>query len=234
MRTTELRTLPDCCTATDQMYRLPRARPPVRRNSVHSLRYGARPVLVALLILMHGGCARDVPSRLPTVLPEEDTTLGPGDVFDVNVFGEKELSAKYQIGPDGTIRFPFLGVVSVGGKQADAIAQEIGRELKDRKILLDPHVSVFVAQSNSKRISVIGAVAKPGTFPIITGMTVVQAVSNAGGFTPLANKDDTVVTRRVNGKLERYHIPVSEVARGRAEDFPLRSGDLIFVPERVF
>jgi polysaccharide export outer membrane protein len=65
-------------------------------------------------------------------------------------------------------------------------------------------------------------------------MTVVQAVSNAGGFTPLASKDDTVVTRRVQGKLERYRISVSEVTRGNAEDFPLRAGDIVFVPERVF
>lgn len=65
-------------------------------------------------------------------------------------------------------------------------------------------------------------------------MTVLQVVSNSGGFTPLASKDDTVVTRRVNGELVRYRVPASDIARGDAEDFPLRPGDIVFVPERVF
>jgi protein involved in polysaccharide export with SLBB domain len=199
-------------------------------------RSGPGPTLRSLLLSLWLalGCHASGSSKLPTAIPEEDTTLGPGDVFDINVFGEKELTGKYKVGPDGTIRFPFLGTLSVGGKEADAVAHEITRGLKEGNYILDPHVSVFVEQSNSKRISVIGAVAKPGTFPIVPGMTVVQAVSNAGGFTPLASKDDTVVTRRINGKLERYRIPVSEVSRGNADDFPLRSGDLVFVPERVF
>lgn len=190
--------------------------------------------LLVFALLLPSACARPTTSKLPTQVSEEDTTLGPGDVFDVTVFGEKDLSAKYQVGADGTVRYPFLGVLTVGGKEPDTIAQEISTGLKQGEFLRDPHVSVFVVQSNSKRISVIGAVAKPGTFPIIPGMTVVQAVSNAGGFTPLASKDDTVVTRKVQGKLERYRISVSEVTRGNADDFALRAGDLVFVPERIF
>jgi protein involved in polysaccharide export with SLBB domain len=187
------------------------------------------------LMLFLSACHRGSPATpLPTAVPAEDTSLGPGDVFEVRVFGEKELTGKYQVGPDGSIRFPFLGTLAVGGKEADEVAKEISTKLKEGNFLLDPHVSVFVEQTNSKRISVLGAVAKPGTFPIIPGMTVVQAVSNAGGFTPLASKDDTVVTRRVKGKLERYRIAVTQVTRGDAEDFPLRSGDIVFVPERVF
>lgn len=181
-----------------------------------------------------GACSHATSSAHPVKVPEEDTTLGPGDVFEVRVFGEKDLSAKYQVGPEGTIRFPFLGVIPVQGKEADEVAREIAGRLKEGQFLLDPQVSVYVEQTNSKRYSVIGAVAKPGTFPIIPGMTVVQAVSNAGGFTPLASKDDTVVTRKVKGKLERYRISVSEVTRGNADDFPLRAGDIVFVPERVF
>jgi polysaccharide export outer membrane protein len=187
-----------------------------------------------VVCLLMGACRSNVASPLPTVVPEEDTSLGPGDIFEVRVFGEKDLTGKYQVGPGGAIRFPFLGTVEVAGRQADEVASEISTRLKDGKFLVDPQVSVFVEQTNSKRISVIGAVTRPGTFPIIPGMTVVQAVSNAGGFTPLASKDDTVVTRRVQGKLERYRISVSEVTRGNAEDFPLRAGDIVFVPERVF
>jgi len=160
--------------------------------------------------------------------------MGVGDVFEVRVFGEKELTGKYQVGPDGSINYPFLGRVVVVGKEAVEVAQLISDGLKQGQFLVNPNVSVFVEQSNSKRVSVLGAVGKPGTLAIIPGMTVVQAVSNSGGFTPLASKDDTVVTRRINGKLERYRIPVSDITRGDAEDFPLRAGDIVFVPERIF
>jgi protein involved in polysaccharide export with SLBB domain len=189
-------------------------------------------LLVAAVALT--GCKTQGYAAVPIAVPEEDTTLGPGDVFEVRVFGEKDLTGKYQVGPDGSIRFPFLGTVFVGSKQADEVARLISEGLRNGKFLLDPQVSVLVEQTNSKRISVLGAVAKPGTFPIVPGMTLVHAVSNAGGFTSLANKDGTVVTRRVGGKLERYQIAVSEIARGGLEDFPLRSGDIVFVPERVF
>lgn len=179
-------------------------------------------------------CVKPVTTPLPTEIPAEDTTLGPGDIFSVTVFGQEPLSGKYQVGPEGTILYPFLGEVLVGGREAHEVAAAIRDGLRTGKYLRDPQVSVFVETTTSKRISVLGAIARPGTFPIVPGMTVIQAVSGAGGFTPLASKDDTVVTRRVHGKLERYRISVSEVSRGNAEDFPLRAGDIVFVPERVF
>jgi protein involved in polysaccharide export with SLBB domain len=196
------------------------------------LSLGARVVVFVLLLLV--GCNKGQVSQLPVVPPEEDTTFGAGDIFEVRVLGEKDLSAKYQVGPDGKVLFPFIGSLTVAGKEADQIALEIADKLKEGQYLTNPQVSVILEQSNSKRVSILGAVAKPGTLPIVPGMTVVQAVSTAGGFTNLASKDDTVVTRRVNGELQRYRIPVSDIARGQAEDFPLRAGDIVFVPERVF
>lgn len=188
-----------------------------------------------MLCVLQLGCGR-AGSGATTEVPDavEDTTLGAGDVFEVRVFGEKDLTGKHQVASDGTIHFPFIGVVAVAGKQPPMVAEEISSRLKTGGFLNEPQVSVFVEQSNSKRISVLGAVAKPGTLAIVPGMTVVQAVSQAGGFTNLASKDDTVVTRRIQGVLKKYRIYVSEIARGEASDFPLRAGDIVFVPERVF
>jgi len=195
----------------------------------------AQALAAALLFFVTLGC-RHSDGAPSTAVPDvvEDTTLGAGDVFDVRVFGEKDLSGRYQVAPDGNINFPFLGTLQVSGKETTAVANEIAVKLKNGGFLNDPQVSIFLEQSNSKRISVLGAVAKPGTLAIVPGMTVVQAVSQAGGFTNLASKDDTVVTRRVKGDLEKYRILVSEIARGNASDFPLRAGDIVFVPERVF
>jgi polysaccharide export outer membrane protein len=190
--------------------------------------------LAMALSAVLGACGAHGAVRAPVDAPAEDTTLGAGDEFEVKVFGEKDLSTSYQIAADGTIQFPFLGSVVVAGKETNEIATLLSEGLRNGGYLKEPQVSVFLTESNSKRVSVLGAVAKPGTLPIVPGMTLVQAVSQVGGFTALASKDDTVVSRRVSGRLERYRVPVSRIARGDDDDFPLRAGDIVFVPERVF
>jgi len=190
---------------------------------------------VSLVILLLFGCGSS-PALSPTAptVAAEDTTLVAGDEFEVRVYGEKELTGKYNVAQDGTIDFPLIGRIEVEGKEATEVADEIRDRLRDGKILRDPQVSVLVASYGSKRISVMGAVHKPGSFPMSTGLTLVEAIGLAGGFTPLASEDNTLVTRRRDGKLQRYRVPVQQVTEGRAEDFSLRAGDIIYVPERLF
>ena len=191
-------------------------------------------LLIVPTVLLALGCSKPAATRLPTAPPVEDSSLGPGDVFEVRVYGEKDLTGEYQVAGDGTVQYPFIGTLAVSGKDTSQVAEMITDSLVKGGYMREPHVSVFVQASNSKRVSVLGAVSKPGTLPIVPGMTVVYAVSQAGGFTPLASKDDTVITRRVGGKLERYRVELSRITRGDADDFPLRAGDIVFVPERVF
>jgi protein involved in polysaccharide export with SLBB domain len=163
-----------------------------------------------------------------------DTTLGPGDVISVRVYGEDAMTGNHQIAPDGTINFPLLGTVQVGGLEPSAVAQKLQSELVERDLLRAPHVSVYVEDYASKRVSVVGAVANPGTFALVPGMTVVQAISMAGGFSSLADRDATVVTRRVDEEIIRYRVPVDRVTKGQAADIEVAAGDIIFVPERMF
>lgn len=186
------------------------------------------------VLLAHSGCVRSSTVLPPTELGTVDASLGPGDAFDVRVFGEKELSGDYQVANDGSIFFPLIGRLHVAGKDSHVVSEEIATALKQKDILRDPHVTVRVRETMSKRFSVLGAVAKPGTLSMVPGMTIVQAISQAGGFTPLASKDETVVTRRSGGKLNRYRVVVTEITRGNADDFVVSPGDIIFVPERVF
>jgi polysaccharide export outer membrane protein len=164
----------------------------------------------------------------------DDTTLGPGDVFSVRVYGEEALTGSHQVAPDGTINFPLLGAVQVNGLEPTVVAQKIQTQLVERDFLRDPHVSVYVEEYASKRVSVVGAVADPGTFPLEPGMTVVQAISMAGGFSALADRDGTVVTRHVGEEIIRYRVPVDRVTKGQAADVEVAAGDIIFVPERMF
>ena len=181
------------------------------------------------------GCASSSPRPAPIgPPPKPDATLGSGDTFEVSVYGEADLSGKYRIAEDGTINFPLVGRIAVAGKAPGAIATAIQTELGQKQILRDPHVSVFLLEQTSKQISVMGAVAKPGSFPLTSGIGVIQAISIAGGLTPLASGNNTIVTRHLNGQLQRFKVAVARISEGREEDFKLQDGDIVFVPERLF
>ncbi len=164
----------------------------------------------------------------------EDTAVGPGDVFDVRVYDEEDLSSQYRVEVDGTIDFPLIGSVEVAGLDSSAIAERIRDRLRDGQFLVAPHVSVRVQEYNSRRVSVIGAVREPGSYPLQTGMGVVEAVSLAGGFTALANRDGTLLTRHVNGQLRTFSVPVDRISSGQEPDVTVRAGDILHVPERIF
>jgi polysaccharide export outer membrane protein len=97
----------------------------------------------------------------------------------------------------------------------------------------DPHVSVFVKEYNSKKVFVIGQVQRPGTFPFEERMNIVQAITQAGGFTPTAARDRTLVTRTIDGREVQIPVPVDRIATGEAVNFPLAPGDIVFVPEGI-
>lgn len=165
---------------------------------------------------------------------DEDTSLGTGDVFEVRVYGEEDLSADYRVAQDGGIDFPLIGRVEVAGLEPPAVAEAIATRLRDGQFLVAPHVSIVVREYNSKRISVLGAVRNPGSYPMRSGMGVVEAIGLAGGFTALANRDGTVITRHTGDDLRRIAAPVDRITNGNDSDIPIRAGDIISVPERLF
>lgn len=184
--------------------------------------------------LLLSSCARGSTLESSSAVLENNTTLDSGDVFDVRVYGEDDLTAKYKVSPDGTVDFPFVGRIDVRDREPTEVADIIASGLQEGGILVNPQVSVVVEEYNSKVISVMGAVASTGSFPMRTGLTIAQAISMAGGFSPLASANSTVVTRRVGNDLRRYRVRAADIIEGAEADFPLRAGDLIFVPERLF
>lgn len=164
--------------------------------------------------------------------PHVDATLGPGDLFDVRVFGEGDLSGQYRVGEEGTIDYPLVGRVLVAGKLPSELAQELRTRLG--AYVHEPQVSVLVREQNSKRVIVYGQVQKPGTFPFTNAMTVVQAISLAGGFTAIAARERVVISRTVEDKQQVIELNVREIADGKAPNRFLSPGDEIYVPERLF
>jgi polysaccharide export outer membrane protein len=162
----------------------------------------------------------------------EGTLLGPGDVFEVRVYREPDLSGVFQVAPDGTVDFPLLGNLRIEGLTSSQTAATLRGRLADG-LLRDPFVTVQVKEFQSKRIYVLGQVERPGTFRYEEGMSVVQAVTLAGGFTKTSRPNATVVTRIVNGAETRSEVPVEDISRGRQKNFYLRPGDIVFVPESL-
>lgn len=161
------------------------------------------------------------------------STLGTGDVVEVRVFQEADLSGPYRLAPDGTIDYPLCGKVSLGGMTSSQAADVLTRCLA-AGYLKRPQVSVLVREYNSKKVFVFGEVQKPGTFPFEERMTIIQAVTLAGGFTKLAAKNQTNVTRLVDGKERKIRVPVEDIGVGREKNFDLEPGDIVFVPESFF
>ncbi len=189
---------------------------------------------VGLLALLPacGGSNDNLRLNLPA--PTEKSTVGPGDVFVMEVVGEKELPREYQVASDGTVDLPFVQTVHVAGLEPQEIARLVRKLLMEKQILSDPSVVVQVKEYNSRRVTIMGQVAKPGTFPYTTGLTLIQALSQAGGLTGIANLDRVNLTRRVEGGSRTVVISIGTIMEGRSADIPLQSGDRIFVHERLF
>ncbi len=192
--------------------------------------------LALWLLVVAGACSTPTAyTRIPANLREQmeqAATLGPGDVFDVRVYGEPDLTGSYQVSPKGEIRFPFLDDVHVEGLTPQAVAEVLSGRLREG-FLREPQVTVLVKEYRSKRIYVLGQVNRPGTFPYQEQMSIVQAVTLAGGFRPVANKNFTIVTRVDNGLEQRIPVPVDKISEGLAPNFVLRPGDIVFVPETI-
>ena len=164
----------------------------------------------------------------------EVTTLGVGDVFDVRVVGEDKLPVSYTVAPDGTIDFPYIKRITVRGLEPQQVADLVRRKLVEKQILTDPNVSVSMKEYNSKRVEVIGEVQHPGSFPMASGMTLLRAISVAGGFNAMAKRTQVTIRRRVKGGTRAATVSVEDIIDNRIPDPLLQAGDSINIPQKVF
>jgi polysaccharide biosynthesis/export protein len=164
---------------------------------------------------------------------EKVAVLGPSDIIEIKVYGEPELSGLHQVAADGSIRLPLVGTLQVEGSTPESIRNNFEIRLNE-KFLKDAQVNVVVKKYNSRRIYVVGQVKTPGNYEYETRMTVIGAVSRAGGTTRLANANQTILTRGQGLEQERIVIQLGDIRRGDATDIELLPGDIIYVPEALF
>jgi protein involved in polysaccharide export with SLBB domain len=188
----------------------------------------------ALVLALSAASCGPLPRALDLPTPIEVTTLGVGDVFEMRIVGEEKLPVSFTVAPDGTVDLPYIKRVVVAGAEPQEIAEIIRKKLIEREVLADPTVSVNMKEYNSKRIEIIGEVIKPGSLPLVPGMTLVRAISIAGGFTAMARKGEVTVRRRVKGGTRAAPVSVEAIIDNRIPDPLLQAGDAVYVPQRTF
>jgi polysaccharide export outer membrane protein len=162
-----------------------------------------------------------------------DDQVAVDDTFDVRVYGETDLSSTYRVASDGTIDFPLAGRVRVAGLRTGEIQKELTERLRNG-YLKDPQVTVSMKEWNSRKISVLGQVQKPGPVAYHPHMTIVDAIALAGGFTGIAAKNSVSLRREGGGKVKTSVYRVADITAGRSSNIPVLPGDVVVVEERLF
>jgi polysaccharide export outer membrane protein len=169
-------------------------------------------------------------SAAATVETDPAYKIGPQDVLRIDVWKEPEISRAVPVRPDGKITLPLLNDVQAAGLTPQQLAAKISEGLK--KFITSPQVTVGVTEINSRRIFVNGEVTRPGAFPLIPNMTVLQALSSSGGFTQFARVKNIYVLRMEDGKQVKHPFNYKEAISGKRpeQNITLEGGDIIVVP----
>lgn len=157
--------------------------------------------------------------------------IGPSDVLDVTVYKAPELSRSVQVGTDGMINLPLIGDVRVANKTPSSVEREVASKYGSG-YLKSPHITVFVKEYNSSRVTVDGAVRQPGVYPTRGHDTLSGAISLAHGLDPEAASSDVAIVHRDNdGKTNMVRYNLSDIHHGRANDPVVHAGDVIIVED---
>ena len=156
--------------------------------------------------------------------------IGANDVLNVFVWKEPDLTQDIVVMPDGRVIFPMIGEVMAKGKSVIELKDIITEKLK--AYVSSPEVTVMVRQSNSRQVYTIGKINSPGPYPLAPDMTVLQALSTAGGFTEWADTKYVMVVRRINKKETMYRFNYQDFIEGKnlEQNILLEPGDTIVVP----
>jgi polysaccharide export outer membrane protein len=175
----------------------------------------------AAALLSIAASATDVPAEYQ---------VQPGDVLQVTVWKEPDLTGDALVRPDGRLSFPLLDDVVASGKTVMALREEFTERLK--RYVPNPVVTVAIKAIGGNHIYVLGKVQRPGEFPFVQPVDVMQALTLAGGTSSFASVNDIVILRRDHGAQHSIRFHYSAVARGKnlSENILLESGDVVVVP----
>ncbi len=164
-----------------------------------------------------------------------DYTIGPEDVLEITIWKNADLSKTVQVRPDGRVSLPLIGDVTAVGRTSAQLTEEISTRLK--AFMENPTVSIVVKEVNSYAIYVLGEVTRPGRYPLKSKTTLLQAITLASGFTPVAARNKIVVFRfaRDGEPLTKIKASYDDIVMrdGINQNIELKPGDTIVVPSET-
>lgn len=183
-------------------------------------------ILAAVTVAACSGAKKQV----RTTDPNAPYRIGREDVLDVSVWRDPDLSRTIPVRPDGFITLPLIGELKAAGKTPNELSAEIKNALAP--MVQEPRVSVIVRELHSSRVFVTGEVAQPGAYPLRGTVSVLQAITLAGGFSDFADRDGILVIRNGEGggQIPVRYSDIVDAAEGSRHDVLLEPGDTIIVP----
>ena len=164
--------------------------------------------------------------------PAQDSSyrIGPNDILNIFVWKEAELTRDVTVMPDGKITYPLIGEITAQGLTASELKKAIADRLQN--FVTAPEVTVVVKESRSQVVYAIGKLTRPGPIALAPGMTEMQALSAAGGFTEWADTKNILIVRREGGKETQLRFNYKEFTSGEKleQNILLKPGDTVVVP----
>lgn len=201
-------------------------------------------IITTLLMVVGGfillsGCGSDRvdPGYLALVEQQHELPstgeLGVGDIFELRVYGEEDLSGTFTVAADGTVNYPHVGRFRASGLTCAEVEELLADGLK-QGFLRKPSVACSITEYKSKQIFVLGEVQNPGSIPYRTDISIIEAFALAGGFSNRASSNNTKLTRVIDGVEVQVRVPMQEIVEGRQRNLKLLPGDIVFVPESAY
>jgi polysaccharide biosynthesis/export protein len=176
-------------------------------------------------------------AALAHAAPAGDYVLGTGDVIRISVYQNPDLTVETRISEGGSVSYPLLGTVKLGGLSVGDAEKKITNGLRDGNYIKQPQVSILVMQVKGNQVSVLGMVNRPGRYPLeVSNTKLSEIIAQAGGLVPGSSADVVAITGERNGKSFRKEIdfPMIFAADSKVEDMLLQNGDVIYVDRVSF
>ncbi len=223
-----------------------------RQIERHPLNRGAILLLIVLFLGTSScGLFRKAAQADPPTVPQElpagqdslappppstsDYIIGAGDLMNILVYGEPDLTGVSRVSNEGYIELPLIGRVRAAGLTAPELKRSIEAKLKEG-YLVNPDVQIILQEYKQDVVHLMGQVATPGPYRITHDNTLMGTISKAGGFTPIAKRNKVKIIRKENGRSRVFYVDTLRITKeGKMEDdILLKPGDVIIVPERFF
>jgi polysaccharide export outer membrane protein len=162
------------------------------------------------------------------IQPPVGYTVGVDDELTISVWHEPEFSQSVVVRSDGMVTLPLLNDIKVVGLSTEELRTLLTDKLKT--VVNDPQVTIIVKAIRSLKVFLVGSVGKQGMFPLTSGLTVLQLITEGGGLGPFAKSGSIYILRTVNSKQVRIGFNYKKALQGKGADPLLQSGDMVVVP----